>query len=156
GQVTLPLARQGCEIVALDLGANMAAIASQKIKPFPKAKVTVADFETWPLPSQAFDLVVSASAFHWIDPEVRIQKSAQALRPGGVLATISTEHIRGGTEQFFLDVQECYKRWDPSAPNECSLPTAAEIPMESEELESSGLFEKPVFRRYEWEREYSS
>ena len=45
GQLTLPLARQGCAIVALDLGASLAAIARRKLKPYPQAEVIVAAFE---------------------------------------------------------------------------------------------------------------
>jgi hypothetical protein len=39
----------------------------------------------------------SATAFHWIDPDVRVVKAADALRPGGVLATVTTHHIAGGS-----------------------------------------------------------
>jgi SAM-dependent methyltransferase len=156
GQLTLPLAQQGCKIVALDLGPNMAAIAGEKLKPYPKVKVIVAAFEDWPLPSEPFDVVASSSAFHWIDPAVRFKKSAETLRPGGALATIGAEHIRGGTEDFFVEAQECYLRWDSSATSPCQLPTPADIPENREDLEGSGLFDKPVFRRYEWDRIYSA
>jgi ubiquinone/menaquinone biosynthesis C-methylase UbiE len=156
GQITLPLASQDCAIVALDIGERMAAIARQKIAPYPEAQVIVADFDEWPLPPEPFDLVVSASAFHWIDPAIRTQKCARSLRSGGALAIISTEHIRGGSNEFFAEVQECYKRWDPETPIENQLPTPDQIPMEDREMERSGLFEKPIFRRYETERTYTT
>jgi ubiquinone/menaquinone biosynthesis C-methylase UbiE len=38
----------------------------------------------------AFGLVVSATAFHWIDPEVAFTKPARLLRPGGWLAVLET------------------------------------------------------------------
>jgi SAM-dependent methyltransferase len=157
GQLTLPLAQQGCNIVALDLGANMAAVAREKLKPYPQVKVSVAAFEDWHLPLEPFDVVAFSSAFHWVDPALRVGKSAQALRAGGTLATIGAEHIRGGTEDFFVEAQECYLRWDASTVSPCRLPTPADIPQNSEELESSGgLFDRPIFRRYEWERTYSA
>src|SRR5690349_15426557 len=37
-----------------------------------------------------FDLIVSASAFHWIDPSVGLVKAARLLRPGGWLALLTT------------------------------------------------------------------
>lgn len=52
----------------------------------PQPPIGLADFETWPLPKEPFDAVVSATAFHWIDAAVRMAKAADALRPGGVLA----------------------------------------------------------------------
>jgi SAM-dependent methyltransferase len=134
----------------------MAAVARERLNTYLRTKVFVTAFEEWPLPGEPFDVVASSSAFHWIDPAVRVKKAAQALRPGGALATIGAEHIRGGTEEFFAEAQECYKRWDTATVSDCRLPSALDIPQNSEELESTGLFTKPVFCRYEWERTYSA
>jgi SAM-dependent methyltransferase len=46
-------------------------------------------FEDFAAPGSSFDLIVSATAFHWIDPEVRFSKSARLLRPGGWLVLLS-------------------------------------------------------------------
>jgi ubiquinone/menaquinone biosynthesis C-methylase UbiE len=155
GQLTLPLAERGCAIVALDIGPDMAALARRKLAEYPSASVIRAAFEDWPLPSLPFDAVMSATAFHWLDPAVRVLKAAQALRPGGALATIATHHVAGGDERFFVEVQECYEKWNPSTPAGIRLPSAADIPMDSDELDQSGLFGAALFRRYEWEQTYS-
>ena len=88
---------------------------------FPAVEVVTAAFEHWPLPSEPFDLVLAATAFHWIDPAVRVAKAADALRPGGWLATIATHHVAGGDESFFAEAQDCYVRWDPDTPVALSL-----------------------------------
>lgn len=124
--------------------------------PFPKVRVDVAAFEQWPLPQEPFSVVLSATAFHWIDPTVRVAKAADALRPGGALATVATHHIAGGDEPFFAEVQSCYERWMPGTPAGLRLPRAAQIPMDDAELVRSGRFERAVFRRYQWERTYST
>jgi SAM-dependent methyltransferase len=157
GQLTLPLAWQGCEIVALDLGTEMAAVARRKLAPYPSVRVVAAAFEDWPLPPAPFDAVVSATAFHWIDPAVRVRKAADALRPGGALATVATHHVAGGDAGFFAEVQACYERWDAATPpGGCRLPAAADIPFDSEELDRSGRFGPATFRRYEWAQSYST
>jgi SAM-dependent methyltransferase len=156
GQLTLPLARRGCEIVALDIGPDLVAIARRKLEAFPRIQVIVSAFEEWPLPALPFDAVVSATAFHWLNPAVRVNKAAEALRPRGALATIATHHVAGGTAQFFSDAQSCYQRWDPSTPPGLAMPTAADISFESEELDQSRRFEPAIFRRYEWEQTYSA
>jgi SAM-dependent methyltransferase len=148
GQATVPLARLGCQIVAVELGAALAELARRNLAAFPDVEVVTAAFEAWPLPTEPFDLVISATAFHWIDPAVRVVKSAEALRPGGVLATVATHHVAGGTIPFFAEMQACYERWDPATPKGLRLQPAEEIPMESEEVERSGLFSTPEFRRY--------
>jgi SAM-dependent methyltransferase len=156
GQATLPLARRGYEVVAVELGAGLADVARRKLASFPAVRVVNAGFETWPLPAEPFDAVFAATSFHWIDPAVRVAKSADALRPGGVLAVVSTHHVAGGDEQFFVDVQRCYERWDPDTPAGLRLRAAADIGTDREELEASGRFTRMEFRRYERELKYSS
>lgn len=155
GIATQPMAERSYEVTAIELGPNLAAVARRKLARFPNVSVLVGAFEDWPLPAEPFDAVVSATAFHWLDPAVRVTKAADALRPGGVLATIATHHIDGGDAQFFIDVQDCYRRWFPESPG-VRLPPAAEISADSAELEHSGRFEPPTFRRYEWEEPYSA
>ncbi|MDP8922506.1 MAG: class I SAM-dependent methyltransferase [Chloroflexota bacterium] len=155
GQATVPLAERGCEIVAVELGPHMAAVARRNLARFPSVQVVTSAFETWPLPAEPFDLVVAATAFHWLDPAVRAIKCADALRPGGALATIATHHVTGGTEDFFVDVQACYERWDPTTPPGLRLTAAANIPHD-DELAGSDRFGLAQFRRYEWELTYST
>jgi SAM-dependent methyltransferase len=156
GQATVPLAERGSQIVAVELGAGLAAVAGRNLARFPLVQVVVAAFEDWPLPPEPFDVVVAATAFHWIDPAVRVSKAADALRPGGALAVISTHHVAGGDQEFFAEVQACYERWDPATPPGLRLPTPAQIPMRSDELDRSGRFGPVVFRRHEWELGYST
>lgn len=144
GQLTLPLAERGCEIVAVELGAALAAVARRKLERFPNVEIVNADFETWPLPSEPFDLMIAATSMHWIDPDVVSAKAAEALRPGGRLATIETHHIEGGTSRYFVDAQDCYLRFDPETTEFFRLPLAAEIPGEG----AAG--------RYEWEQGYTT
>src|ERR1700694_5016352 len=84
---------------------------------------------------------------------MRVTKAADALRPGGSLATIATNHIDGGDPQFFIDVQDCYRRWVPGS-GDIRLPSPDDIVADSDELEHSGRFEPAAFRRYEWEQPY--
>jgi SAM-dependent methyltransferase len=154
GQATLPLARLGCTIVAVELSPEMAAVARHNLRDFPNVTVEVAAFEDWTPPAEPFDLVLAATAFHWVDPDVRFTKSADVLRPGGTLATIFNEHVAGGTEKFFVDAQGCYERFDPSTPPGLRQTPAADIPDDSTEFDGSRRFGPVTFRRYAWEQEY--
>jgi SAM-dependent methyltransferase len=156
GQATVPLAERGCAIVAVELGQHLAAVARRNLARFPAVRVVVSPFEAWPLPPEPFDAVVSATAFEWVDPAVRVTKAADALRPGGALATVATYHVAGGTEAFFAEVQACYERWDPATPPALRLPPAGAIPQSSAELDRSGRFGPATFRRYERDLSYST
>lgn len=155
GQATVPLAERGLRVTAIEPGPNLAALARRKLARFPDTTIVLAAFETWPLPPEPFDAVVAATAFHWLDPAIRVSKIARALRPGGALATIATNHIEGGDRQFFVDVQDCYEEWLPGSADQ-RVPAAVEVGSDAGELEDSGRFERPAIRRYEWERSYSA
>lgn len=136
GQLTVALAGFGCRVTAVELGASMAAVARRRLRDFPQVDVEVADFERWPLPAEPFDLVVCATAWHWIDPAVRVEKAADALAPGGRLAVVVTHHVAGGDTEFFHRTQRCYRRWVPDTPPGLLLKEADEIPTETAEFES--------------------
>jgi SAM-dependent methyltransferase len=156
GQATVPLATRGYHIVAVELGPEMAAVARRNLAGFDSVEVVTAAFEDWPLPAEPFDVVFSATAFHWVDPAVRVSKSADALRPGGLLATVGTHHVAGGSERFFAEVQECYERFDPATPPGLRLTAAPDIPADDRELTASGRFGQASFCRYEWDAAYST
>jgi SAM-dependent methyltransferase len=156
GQATVALAERGYRIVAVELGPDMATVARRNLARFDSVEVVTAAFEDWPLPDEPFDLVFSATAFHWVDPTVRVSKSAEALRSGGLLATVGTHHIAGGSEAFFVASQDCYERFDPATPPGLRQQSASEIPEDDRELTPSGAFGAARFHRYEWELAYST
>ncbi|MGW6963765.1 class I SAM-dependent methyltransferase [Streptomyces zaomyceticus] len=159
GQATVPMAERGCRITAVEAGPNMAAVACRNLARITAAvQVVTADFENWPLPEEPFDAVVSASAFHWLDPTVRMAKAADALLPDGTLCVVRTQHVRGGTEAFFIEVQRCYERFDPATPPGLRLPAAAGIEGldHVEEVGRSGRFGPTVLRRYERDLSYTT
>jgi len=156
GQATVALAERGYRILAVELGPEMATLARRNLARFNSVEVVTAAFEDWPLPDEPFDVVFSATAFHWVDPAVRVSKSAAALRPDGLLATVMTSHIAGGSEEFFVAAQDCYERFDPATPPGLRQQSAADIPEDDRELASSGRFGPATFHRYEWELSYST
>ncbi|HWU07284.1 MAG TPA: class I SAM-dependent methyltransferase [Streptomyces sp.] len=157
GQATVPLARRGCLITAVEAGPRMAAVARRNLAGA-AVEVVTARFESWPLPQDPFDAVVSATAFHWIDPAVRMARAADALRPGGALAVVRSQHVRGGSEEFFVEAQRCYERFDPRTPPGLRPPAAADVDGSDHagEVALSGRFGPTVFRRYEQDLTYAT
>jgi protein-L-isoaspartate O-methyltransferase len=155
GQLTVPLAALGCAVTAVELGPALAAVARRNLAPYPGAEVVVCAFEDWPLPAEPFDAVVCATALHWFDPVTWVAKVVAALRPGGAVATVATHHVAGGTREFFQESQACYQRWEGVPPG-FRMPTAAEVPRSSRDLDQSGRLTPVTFRRYERELEYST
>jgi SAM-dependent methyltransferase len=153
GTASLPLAQRGYELLAVELGPQLAALASARLAGHPSASVVVADFDHWTPERPGFDVIFSSTAFHWLDPATRYDRTADLLVPGGSLAVAGTRQIMGGTEQFFLDVQSCYRRYYQGGSE--PPPYADQVP-QGTYLGSSGRYRKPVFRRYEWDVEYDT
>ncbi|HRQ41531.1 MAG TPA: class I SAM-dependent methyltransferase [Chloroflexota bacterium] len=86
GNATLPYATRGYHITAVELGPQLAALAACNLAPFPRVQVVNVAFEEWPLAANAFDLVISAEAMHWIPPEIGYAKTAAALKESGSAA----------------------------------------------------------------------
>jgi SAM-dependent methyltransferase len=86
GKATVLLAERGLEVVALEPSVEMAAVARRNCGRFPHVAVTDVTFQNWPAEREAFQLVVSAQAWHWIAAEVRYSKARDVLTPGGALA----------------------------------------------------------------------
>jgi ubiquinone/menaquinone biosynthesis C-methylase UbiE len=90
GQLTERLARRRLQVTAIDIGASMIAAARRRVTGA-GVSFQVTSFEGLDAEDVSFDLVISAAAFHWVDPEVAFPKSARLLRPGGWLALLGAE-----------------------------------------------------------------
>ena len=156
GQATLPLAERGYRIVAVELGARFAEIARRKLAAHQDVEVVVAPFESWPLPDEPFDAVVSANAFHWVDPTVRVTKAAEALRSGGNLAVIETWRRPIAPDGVLDRLRGCHERWT-SEPAPVFAPQTLDDESEAmPDIEASGLFHEVAVRRFTSTREYST
>lgn len=74
GQATRPFLETGCQVTAIELGADLAAFSRDKFAAYDNLEIINMDFESVELPGNAYDMVYSASAFHWIplhEPELR-------------------------------------------------------------------------------------
>jgi SAM-dependent methyltransferase len=148
GQATLPLAERGLEVVCVELGAGLAAVARRKLARFPRVEVVHAVFEDWEAEEASFDAVVAFTAFHWVDPDVKYAKPARLLRPGGALAVAETDHVQvEGGDPFWAEVQADYDAVVPSDENR-PPPRPEEVGDLSAAIEETGLFADVEVRRY--------
>ncbi len=159
GQATIPFARRGYRVLCIELGANLAAVARRNLAPFPGVEVVTGNFETWDTQEEAFDLVTSATALHWIDPAIRYRKIARLLKPGGAVAPFWSGHVHTEKERgFFEEVQEVYLRVVPEmARGSKALHRPEDVPAkEAERIDATGLYGPVTVRKYPFEVEYDS
>ena len=88
GQLTRSLVARRLHVTALEPGKSLMALARQNLEGAGAVAFVNAQFEDALLPRRQFRAVFSASAFHWVDPEVSWQKVADVLVPGGTLVLV--------------------------------------------------------------------
>jgi ubiquinone/menaquinone biosynthesis C-methylase UbiE len=137
GQLTGRLAARGVLLTAIDIGTSMVAAARRRV-PGTSTLFHAVSFEDLVVDDGAFDAVVAADAFHWIDPEVRFSKTARVLRPGGWLAVLSLQQLYDEPLRTALQQMWVARSDDGDAWIRCPGPTIAE------EIAESALFDRPV------------
>ena len=85
GQATLPMLDLGAVVTVVDPGAALMQRLLERTTGR-RVEVIVAEFERASLPATAFDLVTSATAFHWVEAVAGVEQCARVLRPAGWLA----------------------------------------------------------------------
>ena len=156
GQATLAFARRGYSMLCLDIGPDLIAIAAEKCRPYPNVRFRVTAFEDWPSEPDSFDLVISASAFHWVPPEIGYPKVASVLKTGGTFAILRNEHPRPYTG-FHQSVQEVYQRCAPELSE-----TGKKRPHggSKEEIEGylngTGMFGEIVTKQHPWSAQFTA
>jgi len=154
GKATLPLAERGLCVTCVELGESLAAVARRRLASFPAVEILVGDFETWTPQRGGYDALVSFTAFHWIERELRYPRAAAAVRPGGAIAIAMVHHVLPpGADPFFLEAQEDYR-----AVGRGGTPPGLPEDVEAfgEEIAASGLFRLVAERRYVWDVEYTA
>jgi SAM-dependent methyltransferase len=127
GQATVPLARRGFPITAVELGPNLAQVARRELAPYPNVDVVVGAFEDVALSPGAFELVYSATAFHWIRSDQQFARPHRLLTSGGHLAVLHTEHVSDEKgDAFFAASQPIYEKYIPTDPDQHYRPPRAD------------------------------
>ena len=154
GQATVPLAERGLAVTAVELGAELAAVARRRLTGFPAVEVVTSSFEDWQPHGAPFAAAVATNSLHWIDPQVRYSKPHELLRSGGSLAVAGCLWARpADAERFWTDVQEDYRAvgYEGSPP-----PPPEEIGQQHFAPEAGSLFREVASRRYPFQVVYEA
>lgn len=157
GHATQVMAAQGLAIHCVELGENMAAVARKRLAEYPRVTIEVADFDLWTA-SDRYDLVYSATAYHWLNPSTREQRIAAILAPEGWLGVWRNRHIRNGSCDDFLD--QAHTIYAEEAPQlvkkRALLPSPGEVVETERDELTQQYFAEPELRVYLWSRPYTA
>jgi SAM-dependent methyltransferase len=156
GKATVSFAARGLRVVAIEPDENMAAVARRNCTGF-DVDVVAASFEDFLDTDRSFALVLSAQAWHWVQPGLRVTKAHELLRDRGALALCWNRPDWPDTE-VSRALDAAYER---SAPG-LGARTPGRSPQDvgrkacTDELEASSLFGALAFTEHPWSTSYDT
>jgi SAM-dependent methyltransferase len=172
GTATRSLLARGWRVHAVEPGAALAgrAVANLAGQPF---TVDVTTFEEWE-PDGAYDMVFSATAYHWVAPESRWRLAADALTPAGSMVFVTNRTAAGGTfHDIYQASADLHARYAPEidfglAPAASAIKgdiqaaahdigaVLAAAESKAGHSRAGALFAPPQIRWYDWETIYDA
>lgn len=141
GQATRWLAALGCSVTAVEPGAGMAALARQRLATCSNVDIETSSFEGWDDRGRRFDVLVAASAWHWVDPAIGWPRAHDVLRPGGWVALLGNVVVRRpGEPEVYAETADLHERFSPGNPGWGHPPLEDEVRATNE---GWGLVEDP-------------
>jgi SAM-dependent methyltransferase len=133
GQATRSLAALGYSVTAIEPGTGMAALARQRLAAFGNVEVENSTFEEWDDGGRRFDVLVAASAWHWVDPSIGWRRAYDVLRPGGWVALLGNVVVRRpGEPEVYAETADLHERFSPGNPDWGHPPLEDEVRMTDE------------------------
>lgn len=118
GNATLPFLRSGARVTAVEKGENLSRFVADKFASFPNFRVVNMPFEKYDT-LESFDLIISATAFHWIKSDYGYPRCMELLQKGGVLAVFwNTPRISGKNPSLQQAIDELYAEYLPDGSND--------------------------------------
>lgn len=154
GKATILFAKRGYSILCLEPGQNLIEVAARNLAAYPQVSFVRSRFEEWDNNEEKFDLVFSAQAYHWVPENVRYEKTASVLKPGGYLAAFW--NMNPG---MVGDIrQELDKAYADHAPELVTIekPIGQLIENRAKSLRTSPYFINIKVMKYPWSIRYST
>jgi SAM-dependent methyltransferase len=156
GQATRDLLARGATVHAVELGPALARKLGE-VLPSPRLTITVGDFEQLPHEHAAYDCVFSATAYHWIAPAAQVDRPAELLRPGGVLAVVEAIQVDSPSDHGFFDAaQPIYDRYGEGHTGPPAPARADVEPLLLEPMRADARFGSVDVHRYDWDQTYTA
>lgn len=116
GQATRPFLEKGCDLTAVEIGNNLASYTAKKYEKYKNLMVKNEAFQEFDSSDNTFDLIYSASAFHWIPEELGYTKVYNLLKPGGVFVRFANHPYKDKSqEEMDTEIQKVYSVYMPQS-----------------------------------------
>jgi SAM-dependent methyltransferase len=155
GIATTEFAKLGLSMVCLEPSQSACELARSHCADYPDVEIINTTFEEWDLEIKKFDAILAATSLHWVDPEIRYQKTAAALKDRGLLILLWNTPPQPSYEIHQM-LAEVYQAYAPSlAKYEQSETHQRNLSHIGQAVINSGYFEDLVSEKFVCELTYS-
>lgn len=115
GQATIPFLITGCDVTAIELGNELAEYSKEKFKEYENFSVYNTSFEDFECDDSSFDILYSATAFHWIPEDIGYPKALNLLKNCGTIALFwNKPFVNREDDLLHQKIQSIYQKYRPS------------------------------------------
>lgn len=112
GQATKPFLDTRCSVTAIELGEKFTIYTKEKFREYDNFHIINSSFEDYNFDNTRYDLLYSATAFHWIKPEIAYTKAMQMLKHGGTLALFwNKPSFSMKNDSLFNEIEDVYAEY---------------------------------------------
>lgn len=158
GQATDYFIKKGYTITGLEIGDKQVKYLSAKYADYPNFNAVCTSFEDYNCLNETYNLIFSATAFHWIKPEVGYPKAYNLLKRNGVMAVFW--HLASIIEpktEMLNQIRNIYRKYAPELDDYISLDEAEDLHnLRISQIQINNLFNNPVSWIYRWDDEYTT
>lgn len=159
GQATEPMLRRGAKVRAIEIGERLAAeLASRLAADIEAGRLTVevADFETVEPDARGADVVLCATAYHWISAGEQLTRPQRWLDAAGRLAVIDTMQVASDVDGGYFDaVNPIYERFGQASGGPSHQPGTVTSPIH-DRMVADATYAKVTIDRYRWDQTYTA
>lgn len=112
GKFSAKLIAAGLDVTALEPSAAMRAVFTQN---FPAIHLVTGTAEQLPFPTQYFDAVFAATAYHWFEPDAAYAEISRVLKPKGGVGLLWTSWS-DSTPQWYQDIRRLMTPFEAGTP----------------------------------------
>ena len=141
----------------VEVSEEQVRFLEKKYKDYPQVSVNKAYFEEY-ITEQKYDLIYSATAFHWVKSDIGYPKAWELLKEGGTLAVFW--HMSSVTfydEGIFRGLNQIKKKYLPEESlgfDEDGIQQV--ISKRVQQIQSGGCFGEPEILKYRWVDNYDA
>lgn len=156
GQATEYFVKTRYDITALEISEKQVRFLEDKFSQHRNFHGICSTFEDYSCAEETYDLIFSATAFHWIEPAVGYPKAHALLKQNGVMAVFW--HLASIIEpetEMLRNIGDIYRTYAPELDDYISREEGEELHLRRiAQLQTEGLLCNPVTKIYRWKDEY--